>query len=250
MKGKTVEQSDLIGEIKGFPIEVVQEMVNEQVRQGNNANVSEFQKAAANGFRYGGFTWERAVRGKDFWNEVIYNKNFNLFFQKYPKKQSSHEQKCISIEVPDGYEIDKEKSTFTNIVFKPIACKYPKSWEDAFISKPIRGHWVNNFSDIEIADRDAEADDKNVFKTKKQAKSALAYAQITQLMALPCYNGDWIPDWGNGLYDKYSLIRVGNEINLVYRANKFAPIAFKSKEIRESFLKNHEYLLRQYFEMD
>ena len=46
MKGKTVEQSDLIGAIKDFPIEVVQEMVNEQVRQGNNADVSVFQKSA------------------------------------------------------------------------------------------------------------------------------------------------------------------------------------------------------------
>ena len=250
MKGKTVEQSDLIGAIKDFPIEVVQQMVNEQVRQGCNADVAVFQNSATMSCRYGGFTWGRTVRGEEFWYEVISNRRFKLFFQYYPKAQPLPEQKCISIEVPDGYEIDSEKSTFTNIVFKPIACKYPKSWEDAFISKPIRGHWVNNFSDIEIADRDAEADDKNVFKTKKQAKSALAYAQITQLMALPCYNGDWIPDWGNGLYDKYSLIRVGNKINLVYRANKFAPIAFKSKEIRESFLKNHEYLLRQYFEMD
>ena len=35
MKEKKVEQSDLIGEIKDFPIEIVQAMVDEQVRQGN-----------------------------------------------------------------------------------------------------------------------------------------------------------------------------------------------------------------------
>ena len=39
MKGQIVEQSDLICAIKDFPIEVVQEMVNEQVRQGNMADV-------------------------------------------------------------------------------------------------------------------------------------------------------------------------------------------------------------------
>lgn len=33
MKGQTVEQSDLIGGIKDFPIEIVQAMVDEQVRQ-------------------------------------------------------------------------------------------------------------------------------------------------------------------------------------------------------------------------
>ena len=232
MKGKTVEQSDLIGAIKDFPIEVVQEMVNEQVRQGRKADVSVFQDRATAIGKCGGFIWERTVMGESFWNDVISNRKFDLFFQKYPKKQSSPEQKCISIEVPDGYEIDNEKSTFTNIVFKPIACKYPKSWEDAFIGSRICGYWVNNFSDIKMADTIAAYDEKSVFKTEKQAKSALAYAQISQLMALSCYNGDWIPDWGNGLFDKYALIRVGNGINLVYRANKFAPIAFRSEERR------------------
>ena len=69
-------------------------------------------------------------------------------------------------------------------------------------------------------------------------------------MALPCYNGDWIPDWGNGLFDKYALIRRDNEIELIYGADTFAPIAFKSKEVQKAFLKNHEDILRQYFQMD
>ena len=165
-------------------------------------------------------------------------------------KGTKVEQKCISIEVPDGYEIDNEKSTFTNIVFKPIVYKCPKSWDDAFIDSHICGYWIDHFSNIRMADRYAVDDDKNVFKTEKQAKSALAYAQITQLMALPCYNGDWIPDWENGLFDKYSLIRTNNAIDLILRSDTFCPITFKSKDVRESFLKNYEDLLRQYFEME
>ena len=250
MKGKTVEQSDLIGDIKDFPIEVVQEMVNEQVRQGNKADVSVFQDRATAICKRGGFAWAYSVGGESFWCDVISKGKFNVFFQKYPKTQSAPEQKCVSIEVPDGYEIDNEKSTFTNIVFKPIECKYPKSWREAFIGKPLCGYWVGTQSEIREASRNALFADKNVFKTEKQAKSALAYAQITQLMALPCYNGDWIPNWGNELFDKYALIRRDNEIELIYGADTFAPIAFKSKEVRESFLKNHEDLLRQYFEMD
>ena len=39
-----VKQSDLIGDIKGFPIEVVQKMVERQVEQGNKADVTVFQK--------------------------------------------------------------------------------------------------------------------------------------------------------------------------------------------------------------
>ena len=48
MKGQKVEQSDFVGCLKGFPIEVVQEIVNEQVRQGNKADVGVFQEMEKN----------------------------------------------------------------------------------------------------------------------------------------------------------------------------------------------------------
>lgn len=41
---KKVKQSDLIGDIAGLPIEVVQKMCEEQVNQGNKFDVSVFQK--------------------------------------------------------------------------------------------------------------------------------------------------------------------------------------------------------------
>lgn len=250
MKGKTVEQSDLIGAIKDFPIEVVQKMVDEQVRQGNEADVKVFQRGSSTPASGGGFVWDGAVDGFDFWDEVIKYKNFDLFFSKYPKKQSANEQKSVSIKVPDGYEIDNEKSTFTNIVFKPIDVKCPKSWEDAFAGNPICGYCIGRQCYIEEADTFAEYSDKNVFKTEKQAKSALAYAQITQLMALPCYNGDWIPDWENRNEEKYFPYRANNIIlsGIVYA--EFQHVAFKSYNIYKAFLENHEDLLRQYFQMD
>lgn len=81
-----VEQSDLIGDIEGFPIEVVQKMVEEQVEQGNTANVSVFQKDKYSEKFCGGFLWENTNDGNDFWSEVIVCRMFDLFFKKYPKK--------------------------------------------------------------------------------------------------------------------------------------------------------------------
>ena len=250
MKGKTVEQSDLVGALKDFPIEVVQEMVNEQVRQGNNADIEVFQKRVYANCVIGGFDWSNSVMGEDFWDDVLSHKRFDAFFQKYPKKQYSAEPNSVFIEIPDGYEVDKDKSTFTKIVFKPIEPKYPKSWEDAFIDNPIRGYWVNNFSDIRTAGREAVANDKNVFKTEKQAKSALAYAQITQLMALPCYNGDWTPDWEFTSPKKYCPRAINGRISYCHEYTNFNHIAFKDYDTYEAFLKNHEDLLRQYFQID
>ena len=250
MKGKTVEQSDLIGKIENFPIEVVQRMVDEQVIQGNKPDVKVFQRRNLAPVSCGGFVWARTDDGFDFWEEVISNENFDLFFSKYPKIQSYTEQKSIKIEIPDGYEIDNEKSTFTNIVFKPIEVKCPKSWDDAFVGNPIYGYWIGRQCYIEVADTFAKSVDKNVFKTEKQAKSALAYAQITQLMALPCYNCDWIPDWENQNEEKYFPYIANNIIlsGIVYA--EFQHVAFKSYDVYKAFIENHEDLLRQYFEMD
>lgn len=98
MKGTTVEKSDLIGEIKEFPIEVAQEMVNEQVRQGNKAAVEVFQEDYSADKNCGGFCWCDSVMGADFWYEVLFNKRFDEFFQEYPKDKNKHISKVMKKE--------------------------------------------------------------------------------------------------------------------------------------------------------
>lgn len=80
-----ITKKDLIGEIKDFPIEVVKKMVERQVEQGNKADVGDFQDIAT-----GGFFWGETTEGYDFWSEVIGRKNFDLFFEKYPKKEEDY----------------------------------------------------------------------------------------------------------------------------------------------------------------
>lgn len=80
-----VEQSDLIGAIEDFPIEVVEKMIEHQVEQGNKPDVKAFRRFAANDAKGGGFTWENTIEGELFWDKVIGNRNFNVFFEMYPK---------------------------------------------------------------------------------------------------------------------------------------------------------------------
>ena len=98
MKGKTVEQSDLVGALKDFPIEVVQEMVNEQVRQGNNADIEVFQKRVYANCVIGGFDWSNSVMGEDFWDDVLSHKRFDAFFQKHPKNKNKYISKIMKKE--------------------------------------------------------------------------------------------------------------------------------------------------------
>jgi len=158
------------------------------------------------------------------------------------------EQKEIKIQVPEGYEIDKEKSTFENIVFKPISVKYPESWEDAFICEPIKGYYLNGETIQGYSNGAATSDDENVFKTRSQAESSLAYEQLTQLMALPCYNGDWMPDWNDETW-KYVISRDYNSLTKYATTYAYCAIAFKSEETRDAFWDNHQDLLRQYHQL-
>lgn len=75
------------GELKGFPKEVVDKMLERQVEQGNKKDISVFEIGAIFGVEEKGFTWEDSPEGHCFWSEVILDGNFGLFFDRYPKFQ-------------------------------------------------------------------------------------------------------------------------------------------------------------------
>jgi hypothetical protein len=81
-----VTQNDLIGSLEGFPIEVVEKMLYNQQLQGNPKDILIFQRHNTIDKHGGGFDWEMTIEGDNFWLNVINNKNFNLFFEKYPIK--------------------------------------------------------------------------------------------------------------------------------------------------------------------
>ena len=122
-------------------------------------------------------------------------------------------------------------------------------WEDKFKGEKIEGFYHDGDAICRYNNTNAENEDKNVFKTEKQAKSALAYAQLTQLMALPEYNGGWVPDWSDD-DAKFVIRRCGNIIDSDNYSKTHHFVAFKSKEIRYKFLENNYDLLKEYFELD
>ena len=88
-------------------------------------------------------------------------------------------EKELKIIPPDGYEIDKENSTFDCIKFKPVV----KRWRDR-IEEMFVGYYIDVNCSIQKTGRCSNMEhNRNVFATKKQAKSALAMARISQIMA-------------------------------------------------------------------
>lgn len=161
----------------------------------------------------------------------------------------SEETKEVKISIPEGYEIDTEKSTFTNIVFKKCTSWFERlrqRCEDTYISGYmisetfIRNCCFTNPLDISI------------FATKKQAKRAKAYALITQIIKNDDRFGGEITDeeWGKCDTWKYVLYRFSNRIDKDSRTLWYAPIAFHTAEQRNLFLKENEQLLKDYFMID
>lgn len=87
---------------------------------------------------------------------------------------------------------------------------------------------------------------KNIYKSKKQAESALAMAMLSQLMHEA--NKGWEPDWSSK-DSKYTIIRSGNNVLLSSGHITFRFLSFKSMEIRDEFYENHKRLIKTYFQL-
>lgn len=146
--------------------------------------------------------------------------------------------KELKIEIPEGYEIDKENSSFEKIVFKKKA--EVNCWEDL---KYVTGTYISDNSYMNLAKGGlTQFNNKNVFLNKKYAKSALALAQISQL--LPYYDTD--VDWKNE-YNKYCIERIGDGIEIGAWMHRYCVLAFNTESEAYRFLKHNEQLIKDFY---
>lgn len=154
-------------------------------------------------------------------------------------KQFTNMEKEIKITPPEGYEIDKENSTFECIKFKPIA----KRWRDSV--QLLNGVYVIVQNGIKWNTNYYQ------FATDKQAKSALAMAQISQIMANDERFGGVVTDeeWNeNNHY--YVIFRRGKYIASGCNLGTHRFLAFHTAEQRDLFLEENEDLVKDYLMID
>ena len=72
-----VTAADLKGEIKNFPLHVVQAMCDEQVRQGNPFSPAVFQSLREADLAQGGFNWRQSELGQKTWDAIIFKRAFH-----------------------------------------------------------------------------------------------------------------------------------------------------------------------------
>jgi hypothetical protein len=148
--------------------------------------------------------------------------------------------KTLKINVPEGYEIDKEQSTFENIVFKEIKNELPKSWEEL---EMVSGYYADRMSEVYGQVCPVSDSMRNTFATKEQAEASIALAQLSQLREV--YRQGWEPDYTDNYTVKYGIYftNKGLKIGAFYESNTF--LMFQSEEIAKEFLENFRELIEE-----
>lgn len=87
------------GDLKCFPEEVVEKMLERQVEQGNPRDVAVFEKDRWADQQAGGFDWCSSPEEDNFWEDIIEDKDFETFFKYYPKQETRTVKKDEAIEI-------------------------------------------------------------------------------------------------------------------------------------------------------
>ena len=169
------------------------------------------------------------------------------------KEVTDMEQRTIKLDIETARKwyngSDDSLKTLALQVFSEDELKtHVKVWEDLFNApKNYKGFCIKSNSNLEgrviLGDSD-----KCVFVDEKHAKSALAMAQISQLM--PYYGGRITDEeWGNSNF-KQVIKRVGNDIVGIDTQCNYHFLAFHTIEQQNEFLKNNEQLVKEYLMID
>lgn len=106
----------------------------------------------------------------------------------------TQKEKEVKITVPEGYEIDKENSTFECIKFKKKGLTYEDVAEKLFKNKKTYFIGVSALI-LDYIPSSIVATDSNNATSEKQLQRLLA---LNKLMNVAEYlNGNWKPDWKN-----------------------------------------------------
>ena len=155
--------------------------------------------------------------------------------------------KELKIDIPEGYEIDKENSTFERIVFKK-KYTYPKSWEEFCKNKPTtyEEYYISLDSHINKVISDDQPrncnGDRNLCKTEEEAEAFLALIQLKRLWH------EYIDNYSEKVEDFYYIDCFrgtnGNEFSVLHSISfrETALFKFPSRELALEFLNNFKDL--------
>lgn len=150
------------------------------------------------------------------------------------------ETKNIKIDVPEGWEIDKENSTFENIIFKKKEKLFPTEWKDF---KTTSGWYVSACSTItELQPEPSRETNFNTWQTKELAEASLALCQLVRYR--DAWNNGWVPNWTKDDEVKYVILVISDKLVTRHSILTQSVLYFNNSKIRDNFFIQFKHLLR------
>ena len=146
----------------------------------------------------------------------------------FKELKENMETKELKIEIPQGYEIDKEKSTFENIVFKKIDSR-PKSWKE-YLDKVKPSYSVDERGNPTYWYASDSFGDNRLFVENQELMSkVIAYAKLLALRE------EWVK---NEKFDthKYIIVLRNNKPYIFSTEVEETRLSFPTKGMAEEFL--------------
>jgi len=151
------------------------------------------------------------------------------------------ERKIIA---PEGCEIEKMELVdgVAVVTFKEKEMELPKSWGEFEKLNPIKVEYVTYDSgEIAYEKQVAKRYLTSLLSDSATAEAVLALMKL--ILLRNCYNGDWVPDWTKNY--KYVIEIAKDGFISGYRQNTPTILYFKTKELRDEFLRYFRPLIEK-----
>lgn len=159
-------------------------------------------------------------------------------------------KKTITLTTEQAKELYEKDHSFRGTILSEFTDvelgikKELKNWRELGF---IDGAYIASDATITIAGTNpTDTHGKNIFATEKQALSALAMAQLSQLMA--DLGDECDVDWGGcGHSNKHAIYRIEERVVGGLCQTLYQFLTFKTESVRDAFLVKHRGLIEQYF---
>ena len=152
--------------------------------------------------------------------------------------------KKLKINIPEGYEIDRENSTFEEIVFKKIEyplAKLPKTWEE--YCKQTEGN-VSYFCNIHNSIIKSWFEGYYYeFMTEERVKQYVALSKLLQLRDY--WVSNWKDDSNNFVAAIYHFDGEIVNTNVSKKRSSNYPLTFPTREMAKEFKNCFEDLIKE-----
>ena len=146
------------------------------------------------------------------------------------------------INIPEGFEIDKEQSTERQIVLRKIEDKKVRSWQE--YSEIMRGKDSYYFNEA-VKEIHSTKFNRDIvlseFEDKEDVEALVAFCKLRKMRKQ--WIGKWKPDWTNEDQTKFTIISAKNKIDDSISDFINSSMSFPTKEMRDEFIVTFKDLL-------